>query len=112
MKGLSSPASKPMSEIPMVRQALGIVTNRYKVVQNEDAFSFTDSLLGEGVTYEAAGSLQHIGRNAYRFANAVSDFAAHVKPLKECANYKESLFARTMDGSALIDRAYELVAAM
>lgn len=37
---------------------LGIVGDRYKVVQNEDAFRFTDSLLGEGVTYETAGSLR------------------------------------------------------
>ena len=36
---------------------LGIVTSRYKVVQNRDAFAFTDSLLGEGVRYETAGSL-------------------------------------------------------
>ena len=32
--------------------ALGIVSDRYKVVQNEDAFQFTDDLLGAGVTYE------------------------------------------------------------
>ena len=38
-------------------KVLGIVTNRYKVVQNRDAFSFTDALLGEGVRYETAGSL-------------------------------------------------------
>lgn len=36
---------------------LGIVTDRYKIVQNSEAFSFTDELLGEGVTYETAGSL-------------------------------------------------------
>ena len=36
---------------------LGIVTNRYKIVQNKDAFAFTDALLGEGVKYETAGSL-------------------------------------------------------
>ena len=40
------------------RKPLGIVGNRYKIVQNEDAFSFTDSLIGEGVTYETAGSLR------------------------------------------------------
>ena len=34
------------------RQVLGVVSNRYKVVQNEEAFAFTDELLGEGVTYE------------------------------------------------------------
>lgn len=39
------------------KKVLGIVTNRYKVVQNQDAFNFTDDLLGEGVTYETAGSL-------------------------------------------------------
>ena len=37
--------------------ALGIVSDRYKVVQNEDAFQFTDDLLGAGVTYETAGAL-------------------------------------------------------
>lgn len=36
---------------------LGIVTSRYKVVQNREAFAFTDGLLGEGVRYETAGSL-------------------------------------------------------
>lgn len=36
---------------------LGIVTDRYKIVQNREAFAFTDALLGEGVTYETAGSL-------------------------------------------------------
>lgn len=36
---------------------LGIVTDRYKVVQNRDAFEFTDELLGHGVRYETAGSL-------------------------------------------------------
>ncbi|WP_251491855.1 DUF932 domain-containing protein [Otoolea muris] len=240
-------------------QVLGVVTNRYKVVQNEDAFAFTDALLGEGITYETAGSLQdgkrtwilarlpqryiisgdeitpylvfmnahdgtgaikvamtpirvvcmntlnlalaqakrcwsaahtgniqfkiedakdtlfraetymkelgktveelrriklseqkvmeyidqlfpvydsptslqkknqarlkedlkaryfdapdlkHVGKNGYRFLNAVSDFATHAKPLRERANYKECLFAKTVEGNAMIDRAYELL---
>ncbi len=242
-------------------QVLGVVTDRYKVVQNEDAFAFTDALLGEGVTYETAGSLQegrrtwilaklpqryiisgdeitpylvfmnshdgscgikaamtpirvvcsntlnmalsqakrswsanhvgdigsklndvqytllcankymeelgkaidalqhrrlsdkrvleymdtlfpiaenaseqqkknilrmkedmkmryfdapdlkHMGKNAYRFVNAVSDFATHAKPLKERTNYRENQFARVIDGNAMIDRAYDLVKA-
>ena len=46
---------------------LGIVSDRYKVVQNEDAFRFTDELLGEGVTYETAGSLQY-GRKVWMLA--------------------------------------------
>lgn len=242
-------------------RVLGVVTDRYRVVQNEDAFAFTDSLLGEGVTYETAGSLQngrkawilarlpqryiisgdeitpylvfmnshdgtgaikaamtpvrvvcmntlnlaletakrswstnhvgdikgkledarntllyadrymselgkaidslnrqklsdrqvcdyinalfplvdnatdtqkknllrmkedvrarfydapdlkHVGKNAYRFVNAVSDFATHAKPLWERAGYRENLFARTVEGNALIDKAYSLVQA-
>ena len=39
-------------------KVLGIVTDRYRVVQNADAFAFTDNLLGDGVRYETAGSLQ------------------------------------------------------
>lgn len=242
-------------------QVLGVVTNRYRVVQNEEAFAFTDSLLGEGVTYETAGSLQNgrrtwilaklpqryiisgdeitpylvfmnshdgsgaikaamtpirvvcqntlnlalssakrtwsaehvgdiqgklkdardtllyagqymkelgkaidalnkiklsdrkvyeyidalfplidnatetqkknllrlkedvkiryfdapdlksVGKNGYRFVNAVSDFATHSEPLRRRENYKESLFAKTVEGNAMIDKAYELVKA-
>ena len=40
------------------RKVLGVATDRYKIVQNEEAFSYTDVLLGEGVRYETAGSLQ------------------------------------------------------
>lgn len=39
-------------------KVLGIVSNRYSIVQNSEAFDFTDSLVGEGVTYETAGSLR------------------------------------------------------
>lgn len=38
-------------------KVLGVVGGRYKPVQNEEAFSFVDNLLGIGVTYETAGSL-------------------------------------------------------
>ncbi len=36
---------------------LGIVSDRYRIVQNTEAFSFTDSLIGGAVRYETAGSL-------------------------------------------------------
>ncbi|MGL5436941.1 MAG: DUF932 domain-containing protein [Lachnospiraceae bacterium] len=61
--------------------------------------------------YFDAPDLKYVGKNAYRFVNAVSDFATHAKPLRERSNYKESLFARTVDGNAMIDRAYEMVRA-
>ena len=36
---------------------LGIVSNKYRIVQNVDAFEFTDELVGGDVRYETAGSL-------------------------------------------------------
>lgn len=61
------------------------------------------------VRYFEAPDLLDVGRNGYRFVNAVSDFATHSKPLRETVNFKESLFAKTVDGNVLIDKAYELV---
>lgn len=61
--------------------------------------------------YYDAPDLRGVGNNAYRFINAVSDFATHVQPLRRTANYNENLFARTMDGNPMIDRAYQLVKA-
>ena len=61
--------------------------------------------------YFDAPDLQQVGRNAYRFINAVSDFATHANPLRKTVNYRENLFARTVEGNPLIDRAYQLVSA-
>ena len=38
-------------------KVLGLVTDRYKIVQNADAFGFTDTLIGGDVRYETAGAL-------------------------------------------------------
>ena len=59
--------------------------------------------------YYDAPDLQHVGHNAYRFVNAVSDFCTHAKPLRERANYKENLFARTVEGIPMMDKAYRMV---
>lgn len=61
--------------------------------------------------YFDAPDLKRVGKNGYRFVNAVSDFATHAKLLRERANYRESLFARTVEGNAMIDRAFEMVKA-
>lgn len=61
--------------------------------------------------YYDAPDLQKIGNSAYRFINAVSDFATHGSPLRRTSNYNENLFVRTIDGNPLIDRAYQLVKA-
>ena len=217
---------------------LGVVSDRYRIVQNEEAFQFTDDLLGEGVTYETAGSLQGgkkvwilaklpekyiiagdevtpylvffnshdgssgvkvamtpvrvvcqntlnlalgtakriwtarhtenvllhelttiklsdrkvqefineffpvtedmtdgqrknnlrlqedlkaryynapdlewVGKNGWRFVNAVSDFATHADPIRKTRNYNENLFLRTAEGNPMIDKAYKMVLA-
>ena len=61
--------------------------------------------------YFYAPDLKDVGKNGYRFINAVSDFATHAKPLRETANYKENLFLKTMEGNPLIDKAYQLLTA-
>lgn len=61
--------------------------------------------------YFDAPDLKHLGKNGYRFINAVSDFATHAKPLRETANYRENVFAKTIEGNPLIDKAYNLVIA-
>jgi phage/plasmid-like protein (TIGR03299 family) len=38
---------------------LGVVTDKYQPVQNVDAFSFTDNLVGNDCRYETAGSLKN-----------------------------------------------------
>ncbi|MDD4112523.1 MAG: DUF932 domain-containing protein [Herbinix sp.] len=59
--------------------------------------------------YYYAPDLQHLQKNTYRLINAVSDSATHSKPLRETNTYRENLFARTIDGNSMIDKAYQLV---
>lgn len=99
-------------------------------ISDKKVYEFLDELfpINEGATYQQkknilkmredakiryfdAPDLQHVGHNAYRFVNAISDFATHAKPFRERSNYKESLFARTVDGNPLIDRAYQMAMA-
>ncbi len=61
--------------------------------------------------YFDAPDLRHVGDNAYKFINAVSDFATHAKPLRETSKYKENLFLKTVEGNTLIDKAYGMVKA-
>ncbi len=46
---------------------LGIVSTRYRVVQNTEAFSFLDELADEGMKFERAGGLQN-GRKVFVLA--------------------------------------------
>ena len=61
--------------------------------------------------YFDAPDLSHVGKNGYRFLNAVSDFATHAEPIRRTKNYEENLFLRTVEGNPLVDKAYKLVLA-
>lgn len=48
---------------------------------------------------------------AFRFVNAVSDYATHNTDHKNTKTYNENLFMRTVDGHSMIDTAYEIARA-
>lgn len=74
---------------------LGVVSGRYEIVQNKEAFTFTDSLVGEGLTYESAGSLAG-GKRVWLLGNlpSTSILGDEVIPY--------ICFANTFDGSGAI----------
>lgn len=59
--------------------------------------------------YFLAPDLSRIPSSGYRLINAVSDFATHMKPLRQTPNYQENLFARTLGGHPLIDKAHRMI---
>ena len=61
--------------------------------------------------YYNAPDLEWVGKNGWRFINAVSDFATHADPIRKTRNYNENLFLRTAEGIPMIDKAYKMVLA-
>ena len=61
--------------------------------------------------YLEAPDLKRMDHNAYRFINAVSDYATHADPLRRTKDYRSNMFNRTIEGNPLIDRAYQIISA-
>ncbi len=59
--------------------------------------------------YFHAPDLQTMRRTFYRFLNAVSDHATHSEPIRRRASFGEALFARNVEGSPIVDKAYRLL---
>ena len=78
------------------RKVLGVVTDRYRVIQNDEAFAFTDELLGAGVKYETAGSLQG-GRKVWLLAHMPHEYIISGERISPYL-----LFSNTHDGSGAI----------
>lgn len=77
-------------------RVLGVVTDRYKVIQNEEAFAFTDALLGKGVRYETAGSLQD-GKKVWLLARLPKEY--RIAGERICPYL---VFSNTHDGSGAV----------
>jgi len=75
---------------------LGVVSDRYKIVQNHEAFAFVDALLGEGVRFETAGSL-HEGRKVWMLAKLPNSYSLGGE---EIAPYL--VFSNSHDGNSSI----------
>lgn len=78
------------------RKPLGVVTDRYRVIQNREAFAFTDSLLGEGVRYETAGSLLG-GRKVWLLARMPREYIISGERVSPYL-----LFSNAHDGSGAV----------
>lgn len=86
--------------LPIEPSASSVTVKNMKKLRNDMAMRYFD-----------APDLKGVGNNAYRFINAVSDFATHAEPIRRTKNYQENLFMKTYEGNPMIDRAYQLVAA-
>lgn len=76
-------------------KVLGIVSDAYKIVQNTDAFAFTDNLIGGDVRYETAGSLGG-GKRTW--------LLARLPETEICGDKTEQylVFTNTFDGSGSV----------
>ena len=59
--------------------------------------------------YELAPDLAHVDRSAYRFVNAVSDFATHSTPLRARSDDRGTRLLSILDGNMLIDTSYQMM---
>jgi len=89
----------------MLRELLPIPSDASEL-QEKNVIRLRDDV---SMRYNYAPDLLKLEKNAYRFINAISDFATHSRPLRETASYRENLFARTIEGNTLIDKSYQLV---
>lgn len=77
-----------------------MVTDRYKVIQNEEAFAFTDALLGGGsAAHETAGSLQE-GRRVWLLARLPREYIIAGERISPYM-----VFSNTHDGSGAVKTA-------
>lgn len=62
--------------------------------------------------YNDSYDLDGYEKSAFRFINAVSDWATHREPARKTANYYSNLFQKTLEGNEYIDAAYNMISEM
>lgn len=75
---------------------LGAVSGRYQIVQNEDAFQFTDELLGSGLTFDRGGSFRG-GKSVWLSAKMPEDKIILGDPVEQSL-----VFVNTHDGTGSV----------
>ena len=61
--------------------------------------------------YHEAPDLDCMDKSGLRLLHAISDHATHFDPVRRTESFRENLFARSLNGLPLIDRAKELILA-
>ncbi|MDD6571720.1 MAG: DUF932 domain-containing protein [Thermoflexaceae bacterium] len=87
--------------LPLEKDASGLTEKNINRLRNDLAARYYD-----------APDLKEVGKSAYRFINAVSDFATHAEPIRRTRNYQENLFMKTFEGNPMIDKAYQMIRAV
>lgn len=94
------------------KKVLAMIDSLYPVSEDLSEMQKKNNLKQQEILkacYFDAPDLQGVGKNGYRFINAVSDMAYHGKPLRQTKNYNENLFRKTIDGLPVLDKTYQMV---
>lgn len=94
------------------KKVLAMIDSLYPVSEDLSEMQKKNNLKQQGTLkacYFDAPDLQGVGKNGYRFINAVSDMAYHGKPLRQTKNYNENLFRKTIDGLPVLDKTYQML---
>ena len=107
-KAIDELGRKRLSDQKVIRmiEELYPITEDMKEMQKKNNLKQQDTLKS---CYFDAPDLKNVGKNAYRFINAVSDMSYHAKPLRQTKNYQENVFKKTMEGNPILDKTYQML---
>ena len=114
MKALQNEAERLSMQMVSDRQVLKWIDELLPLEENASEKQMLNiARLRNDLTrrYFDAPDLLLLPKNGWRFINAVSDFATHAQPIRETKSYQPNLFAKTIEGHPVIDKAMRLLSA-